>query len=105
LERAYVFLDPANDGAAEGVEVAVILEPTDHFRRRQRPLHAEIAHGRGDGRRERGPKSALPLLYGLTSHEFRSFVTAQNMTLLPKKSLVPSWGIYISQFSFTYYQT
>jgi hypothetical protein len=60
LERAYVFLDPANDGAAEGVEVAVILEPTDHFRRSQRRPHAEIAHGSGDGRRGRGPKSALP---------------------------------------------
>jgi hypothetical protein len=66
LGGAYVFLDPADDGAAEGVKVAVVLKPPDNFCRRKRPPHAEIAHGSGDGRR--GPKpQALALLYWLTS--------------------------------------
>jgi len=45
--EAYVVLDLPNDSAAEGVEVAVVLEPPHHLRRRRRP-RLGIVHGNGE---------------------------------------------------------
>jgi len=51
--EAYVVLDLPNDGAAESIEVAIVLEPPHHLRSRWRPPHgaaARIAHGNGNGK-------------------------------------------------------
>ena len=51
--EAYVVLDLPNDGAAESIEVAIVLEPPHHLRCRRRPPHgasARIAHGNGNGK-------------------------------------------------------
>lgn len=58
--EAYVVLDLPNDGAAEGVEIAVILEPPHHLRSR-RPPRLEIAHGIGFGSAGWKPQSLVSL--------------------------------------------
>ena len=48
--RAYVVLDLADDGAAEGVEVAVVLEAPHHFLRGRLPPHvvaSDVGHREG----------------------------------------------------------
>ena len=52
LGGAHVVLDLADDGAAEGVEISVILEAPHHLRSSRLPPPAEAAEvGHGDGER------------------------------------------------------
>ena len=51
--EAYVVLDLPNDGAAESIEVTIILEPLHHLTCRRRPLQGaatRITHGNEIGK-------------------------------------------------------
>ena len=61
--EAYVVLDLPNDGAAESIEVAIVLEPPHWLRCRRWPPHgaaAMIAHGNGNGKC--GLEASIPVL-------------------------------------------
>jgi len=62
--EAYVVLDLPNDGAAESIEVAIILEPPHHLRCRRQPPQgaaARIAHEMGSGSSGSKPQSLVLL--------------------------------------------